>query len=167
MDARDDVEVSISATTRPPREGEVDGVHYRFVTADVFRAMIADGDFLEWAEFNGRLYGTPWSSVIDRLGHGATVILEIDVQGARQVRERHDAGLVPHPTTLVFLAPPSFEQLELRLRGRGSEDETSIAQRLAIGRQEMAQQDLFDHVIVNDRLDAAVEALDRILGRTA
>lgn len=167
VSAAHDIEVSVSATTRPPRAGEVDGVHYRFLDRATFRRMIDDGDFLEWAEFNGELYGTPWSSVDDRLAAGATVVLEIDVQGAMQVRERKAAGSIESPTTLVFLAPPSWEDLEQRLRRRGSEDEASIARRLAIGREEMAQRDAFDHVVVNDEVGAAVAALERILAGTA
>lgn len=159
---RDDVEVSLSATTRRRRPGEEDGVHYHFVTRPEFQRMVDAGEFLEWAEFNGNLYGTPWSSVTDRLAAGATVVLEIDVQGAQQIRRRqHDVGDVA--ATLVFIEPPSWEVLEARLRHRGSEDETSIAQRLAIGREEMAQQADFDHVVVNDRVDTAVAALERIL----
>ena len=158
----DEIEVSLSATTRRMRPGEEDGVHYRFVSPTEFRRMIDDGEFLEWAEFNGHFYGTPWSSVTDRLAEGATLVLEIDVQGARQVRQRqHDVGDIA--ATLVFLEPPSWEDLERRLRHRGSEDEKSIEQRLAIGREEMAQADDFDHRVVNDRVDAAVKALERIL----
>ena len=158
----DEIEVSLSATTRRMRPGEEDGVHYRFVSPTEFRRMIDDGEFLEWAEFNGHFYGTPWSSVTDRLAEGATLVLEIDVQGARQVRQRqHDVGDIA--ATLVFLEPPSWEDLERRLRHRGSEDEASIEQRLAIGREEMAQADDFDHRVVNDRVDAAVRALERIL----
>ena len=159
---RDDIEVSLSATTRRRRPGEEDGVHYRFVNRPTFEAMVADGEFLEWAEFNGNLYGTPWTSVTDRLAEGATVVLEIDVQGALQVRRRQ-AEVADLDATLVFITPPSWEALEARLRHRGSEDEESIAQRLAIGREEMAQQDAFDHVVLNDRVDTAVAALERIL----
>lgn len=159
---RDDVEVSLSATTRRRRPGEEDGVHYHFVARPEFQRMVDDGQFLEWAEFNGNLYGTPWSSVTDRLADGATVVLEIDVQGAQQIRRRQqEVGDVA--ATLVFIEPPSWEVLEARLRHRGSEDETSIAQRLAIGREEMAQRGDFDHVVVNDRVDTAVAALERIL----
>lgn len=163
---RDDVEVSLSATTRPQRPGEEEGVHYHFVSRDRFREMIADGAFLEWAEFNGNLYGTPWSSVTERLAAGATVVLEIDVQGAEQVRRRQqEVGDVD--ATLVFLEPPSWEVLEARLRHRGSEDEDSIAARLQIGREEMARASDFDHRVVNDRVDSAVAALERILADPA
>lgn len=158
----DEIEVSLSATTRRMRPGEEDGVHYRFVSPTEFRRMADDGEFLEWAEFNGHFYGTPWSSVTDRLAAGATLVLEIDVQGAKQVRRRQrDVGDIA--ATLVFLEPPSWDDLERRLRHRGSENEETIEQRLTIGREEMAQAEDFDHRVVNDRVDAAVKALERIL----
>lgn len=158
----DEIEVSLSATTRRMRPGEEDGVHYRFVSPTEFRRMADDGEFLEWAEFNGHFYGTPWSSVTDRLAAGATLVLEIDVQGAKQVRQRQrDVGDIA--ATLVFLEPPSWDDLERRLRHRGSENEETIEQRLTIGREEMAQAEEFDHRVVNDRVDAAVKALERIL----
>ena len=158
----DEIEVSLSATTRRMRPGEEDGVHYRFVSPTEFRRMADDGEFLEWAEFNGHLYGTPWSSVTDRLAAGATLVLEIDVQGAKQVRQRQrDVGDIA--ATLVFLEPPSWDDLERRLRHRGSENEETIEQRLTIGREEMAQAEDFDHRVVNDRVDAAVKAVERIL----
>lgn len=159
---RDDIEVSLSTTTRPRRPGEEEGLHYNFVTTEEFRRRIDEGAFLEWAEFNGRLYGTPWSSVTDRLAAGATVVLEIDVQGAEQVRRRErEVGDIE--ATLVFLKPPSWEALEHRLRHRGSEDDETIEARLRIGREEMAKADQFDHCIVNDRVDDAVAELERIL----
>ena len=158
----DEIEVSLAATTRRMRPGEEDGVHYRFVSPTEFRRMADDGEFLEWAEFNGHFYGTPWSSVTDRLAAGATLVLEIDVQGAKQVRQRQrDVGDIA--ATLVFLEPPSWDDLERRLRHRGSENEETIEQRLTIGREEMAQAEDFDHRVVNDRVDAAVKALERIL----
>jgi guanylate kinase len=157
-----DLAVSVSATTRKPRAGEQDGVHYHFLDRATFERLVADGGFLEWAEFNGQLYGTPWSSVADPVAAGEVVVLEIDVQGGQQVRERQRAvGDVT--ATLVFLDPPSWKVLEGRLRGRGSEDEASIQARLEIGRREMAAAVEFDHRIVNDDLDAAVAALERIV----
>src|SRR5690606_20243365 len=118
------------------------------------------GEFLEWANFNGYRYGTPWSSVREAGTHDRTVVLEIDVQGALQVREhRPDA-------TLVFLQPPDVAALEQRMRARGEAPEL-IERRIAIGRHEMAQAHLFDHVVVNDRVDAAVAALERILDATS
>lgn len=157
-----DIAVSVSATTRPRRPGEVNGVHYHFIDRPRFRDMIDAGEFLEWAEFNGQLYGTPWSSVASPVASGATLVLEIEVQGALQVRRRErEVGDIS--AVLVFLEPPSWEVLEARLRGRGSEDEESIAARLRIGREEMAAGADFDHHIVNDDVDAAVAQLERIL----
>lgn len=157
-----DIAVSVSATTRPRRPGEVNGVHYHFIDLQRFGDMIDAGEFLEWAEFNGHLYGTPWSSVAGPVAAGATLVLEIEVQGALQVRRRQrTVGDIS--AILVFLEPPSWEVLEARLRGRGSEDEESIAARLRIGRQEMAAGADFDHHVVNDDVDAAVAHLERIL----
>lgn len=157
---RPDLVVSVSATTRARRPGEVDGVHYHFLSDDEFDALIASNSFLEWAEFAGARYGTPWSSVHDALAAGATVLLEIDVQGARQVRARFPDAV------LIFLQPPDLEALARRMAGRGADDPERIAERLAIAREEMAAADSFDHVLVNDRLDEAVDAIVRILDDT-
>ena len=154
--ARPELAVSVSATTRPPRTGEVDGRHYHFLSAAAFDALVAADGFLEWAEFNGHRYGTPWTSIRDPLAASRPVVLEIDIQGARQVRAAFPDAV------LVFLAPPSPEALEARLRRRG-DDAGTITRRLAIARWELAQADDFDHVVVNDRLDDAVAALGRIL----
>ncbi len=154
---RPDLVLSVSATTRPPRPGEVDGTHYRFLTRAEFEARIADGDFLEWAEFNGQLYGTPWSSIAAPLKEGRPVILEIEVQGARQVRARQPSAV------LVFLRPPSLEALAERLKARGTEDAEAMARRLEIARWELDQADEFDHVVVNDDVDAAARAIARII----
>jgi guanylate kinase len=124
--------------------------------------MIEEGGFLEWAAFNGQLYGTPWYSITDAVADGHTVVLEIDVQGARQIRRRQEE-VEDVDATLVFLAPPSWEALEERLRKRGSEDEESIVARLRIGREEMAASIWFDHRVTNDDLDEAVLALVHIL----
>jgi guanylate kinase len=156
---RPDVVVSVSATTRAPRPGEADGVDYHFLSDEAFTRLADAGGFLEWAEFNGACYGTPWSSVREPLAEGRPVVLEIDVQGARQVRQ------VFADATLVFLRPPSEEALETRLRGRG-DDPQAIARRLDIARWELAQADDFDHVVVNDSIDQAVAAVARILDRT-
>lgn len=157
VERHDDLTVSLSATTRPPRPGEEDGVHYSFVDDATFDRMIAEGQFLEWAEFNGHRYGTPWQSVTEDLAAGRTVICEIDVQGAMQVRER-----VPD-AVLVFLEPPDLAALEQRLRARGADDAATVARRLEIGRAEMAHADRFDVRVVNRRVGEAVAALERIL----
>ncbi|MEY4136880.1 MAG: hypothetical protein RL205_1008 [Actinomycetota bacterium] len=148
-----DVWLSVSATTRAPREGEVEGVNYFFVSADQFRSMVDAGDFLEWAEFAGHRYGTPRGPVGEHRAAGTPVILEIELQGARQVR-RSD------PTArLVFLAPPSWEVLESRLTGRGTESAGSVAARLAAAREELAAQGEFDDVVVNTDVRESAQAL--------
>jgi guanylate kinase len=134
-----------------PREGESDGVQYFFVTEEAFRAMIAAGDFLEWAEVHGKLYGTPRSGVSDMLAAGKDVILEIDVQGARQVREKVPGAVA------IFVAPPSAEVLEERLRKRGTEDEAELRRRLRNADAESREKVDYGYVIVNDQLYRAVE----------
>jgi guanylate kinase len=146
----------------PPRSGEVDGVHYRFLDDDAFDAMVDAGEFVEWAAFNGRRYGTPWSSLAADAGRGP-IVLEIDVQGAEQIRRR-EAEVGDVDATFVFLAPPSWEDLEARLRARGSETPDTIEARLRIGRDEVAAAAWFDHTVVNTTVDEAVAALERILG---
>ena len=153
-----EVTLSVSATTRCPRPGETDGVAYHFLGDDDFDAMVAEGSFLEWAAFAGNRYGTPWSSVQGALEAGRTVVLEIEIRGALQVRERFADAL------LIFLAPPSREILVERLRGRGTDDDDRIAERMAIADWELAQAGAFDEVVVNDTVDAAVDAIGRILG---
>lgn len=153
-----DAVLSVSATTRPARPGEQDGVHYHFVDRSRFESMIAAGEFLEWAEYAGQLYGTPRAAVDGPVAAGKVVVLDIEVQGALQVRERVSDAL------LVFLLPPSLSELERRLRGRATEDDDSIARRLDTARFELAQQHAFDVRIVNDDLvrcvDEVVEAIE-------
>lgn len=156
-EARDDVVVSVSATTRAPRAGEVDGRHYHFLTDEAFDALIAAGGFLEWATFNERRYGTPWQSVADALVSGRPVVLEIDVQGARQVRSSYPDAL------LVFLTSPDADALKERLATRGADDDAQIATRLRIAQWELDQQDEFDRIVVNDELSRTVAELGRIL----
>ncbi len=138
-----EVWLSVSVTTRTPRPGETHGVEYFFVTDEEFDRMVADGELLEWAEFAGNRYGTPRAPVECKLAEGVPTLLEIDLQGARQVRETMPEAL------LVFLAPPSWEELESRLRGRGTEPEDVIARRLAAGRVELAAEKEFDLSLVN------------------
>lgn len=152
--------VSVSATTRAPRPGEVDGLHYHFLSEERFDAMIAAGAFLEWAEFGGHRYGTPWSSVEDALNCGQRIVLEIEVQGALQVRERIDGAV------LVFLTPPDDEALIERLRTRGTDSADRIDERMRIARWELDQACRFDHVVVNDDVNAAVDRIARILIET-
>lgn len=153
----DRLALSVSATTRAPRAGEIDGVHYDFVSDDDFDAMIAGGELLEWAEVVGHRSGTPRAPVQQLLTAGRDVVLEIDVEGARQVRE-----LVPD-AVLIFVAPPSLEELERRLRERGTEPEDRIALRLSTASSELLQRDRFDHVVVNDDLEAASSQVAAII----
>jgi guanylate kinase len=149
--------LSVSVTTRPPRPGEVDGVDYFFVIEDAFARMVEAGELLEWAEIVGHRSGTPRGFVEDRLGEGRDVILEIDVVGAAQVRER-----VPR-SVLIFLDPPSLEELERRLRGRGTETDEAIRLRLQTAAWELEQRSWFDHVVVNDDLERAAGEVAAII----
>jgi guanylate kinase len=145
--------VSVSCTTRAPRPGERDGVEYRFVSREQFAEMAARGDLLEYAEFAGNLYGTPRAAVETRLAAGDPTLLEIDLQGARQIR-----AALPD-AQLVFLAPPDWDELERRLSGRGTEIGASVTERLDQARIEIAAADEFDALIVNDDVDRAAGAL--------
>jgi guanylate kinase len=145
-----DAVLSVSATTRPPRSHEREGIDYRFVDRAGFEALIEDGELLEWAEYAGHLYGTPRAAAEAAVGDGRIVVLDIEVQGALQVRDQEPDAL------LVFLSPPSFEELERRLRERATEDEDEVERRLDVARREVAQREAFDVVVVNDDLDRAV-----------
>lgn len=149
-----DIWLSVSATTRPPRPGEIDGVHYAFVDEQLFDRMVKRGELLEWAVVHGRnRYGTPRAAVEERLEAGVPVLLEIDLQGARQVR-----ATMPQ-ARFVFLAPPSWEELVHRLVGRGTEGPEERERRLATARVELAAVREFDHVIVNDDVHRAADEL--------
>jgi len=152
-----ELHLSVSVTTRRPRPGERDGIDYHFVSDEEFDLLVAGGELLEWAHVVGHRSGTPARPVEEALAAGRDVVLEIDVQGARQVRERAPEAV------LIFLAPPSMEELERRLRSRGTEDEARLALRLATAREEMAQLPSFDHVVVNDRLDEATAQVEAII----
>jgi len=148
---------SVSVKTRRPRPNERHGREYYFITEPEFDRMIRDGELLEWAPFVDHRSGTPRRFVEEALASGRDVILEIDVKGAEQVRTRVPDAL------LVFLAPPSMDELERRLRGRGTEDDGRIAKRLETAAWEMTQQDWFDHVVVNDDLLRASEQVAAII----
>lgn len=149
-----EVWLSVSMTTRKPRPGEVDGVHYHFVDDAEFERLRAAGEFLEWAVVHGRAkYATPRAPVLEALAQGRPALLEIDLQGARQVREQMPGAL------FVFLAPPSWEELVDRLVGRGTETEEERAARLATARTELAAVSEFDTTIVNDRVARAASEL--------
>ncbi|MFN8196717.1 MAG: guanylate kinase [Nakamurella multipartita] len=151
---------SVSATTRAMRPGEVDGVNYHFVSQDRFAELIATGRLLEHAFFAGNWYGTPRDPVEDRLAAGEDVLLEIEVQGARQVRAA--PGLGPQ-AVLIFLAPPSVDELNRRLVGRGTEDPETIAARLAAARDELAAEPEFDYTVVNTNVRSAAEGLVQLM----
>ena len=146
-----------SWTTRPPRPGDGKGKSYSYVSREAFEELRDGGGFLESAEVHGDLYGTPKDDVEEALASGRDVLLEIDPQGARQVKR-----LVPDAVT-IFVDPPDWETLEARLRARGTEDETRLARRLDSARRELAGAGDFDHRVVNDRLEQAVEQVNRIL----
>ena len=149
--------LSVSVTTRAPRPGEVDGVQYHFVDRAEFDRMAAAGELLEHATYAGNAYGTPRRPVEERLAAGVPALLEIELQGARQVR-----ASMPD-AQLVFLAPPSFEELARRLTGRGTEDPDVVRRRLDVARIELAAEDEFDVVVVNDDLEQAADRLVALL----
>ncbi|GEA82867.1 MAG: guanylate kinase [Cellulomonas sp.] len=154
-----EVWLSVSATTRAPRPGEIDGVHYHFVSAEEFDRMAQSGELLEWAVVHGRnRYGTPRGPVEERLAAGVPTLLEIDLQGARQVRESMPDA------RFVFLAPPSFDELVRRLVGRGTEGAEERERRLQTARVELAAASEFDHVIVNDEVTRATDELVHVMG---
>ncbi|MEU6332428.1 guanylate kinase [Streptomyces sp. 2224.1] len=156
-----EVWLSVSATTRKPRPGERHGVHYFFVDDGEFDKLIANGELLEWAEFAGNRYGTPRKAVLDRLESGEPVLLEIDLQGARQVRESMAEA------HLLFLAPPSWDELVRRLTGRGTEAPEVIERRLAAARIELAAEKEFDTTLVNTSVeDVSRELLALMLNRS-
>lgn len=150
---------SVSATTRPRRPDEADGRDYHFVSDAAFDQMIEAGDLLEWTTYGGHKYGTPRREVAARLLTGRDVVINVEVQGALSLRR---AGL-PHPVVLVFLVPPSREELVRRIRGRGTESDETLAARLAIADEEVRQIPEFDYLVVNDTLDAAVARVAAIL----
>lgn len=148
---------SVSLTTRPPRPGESDGVHYHFVTREDFLARVAAGDMVEHAQVFGNLYGTSAEVVGAALSQGRDILLEIDVAGAAQIKSRFPEAV------LIFLLPPSRAELERRLRGRGSEDEATIRLRLDGAAQELAQALHFTHLVVNERVEDAAADIAAII----
>jgi guanylate kinase len=145
------VVLSVSHTTRPPRAGEQDGVNYHFVSVAAFRQLAEKGGFLEHAEYSGNLYGTSWAAIEAPLARGLDVLLEIETEGARQVRVRRPDAV------LIFVLPPSLPLLEARLRGRDTEGEDEIARRLAIARRELGAARLFDAFVVNADAERATQ----------
>jgi len=153
--------LSVSATTRPPRPGEQEGVHYFFHSPATFDALVEEGGLLEWARFAGNGYGTPRAAVEERLARGIPVLLEIELEGARQVR-RHCPEAFQ-----VFVRPPSLAELERRIRGRGTDSEEAIVRRLARAEEELQAEPEFDAVVVNHELPQAVAELERLMGLEA
>jgi guanylate kinase len=152
-----ELELTVSATTRPPRPGERDGVAYHFLAPEQFAARVASGEFLEHADYSGHRYGTLRSEVDRRLARGAPVVLEIEVQGARQVRRAMPESVA------VFIAPPSVEALRTRLVGRGTDSPAQVQARLQTAQRELDAQDEFAYVVVNDRLEEATDHLVEIV----
>ena len=157
MQLRDRVQYSISATSRPMRPGEIDGKSYYFVTREQFEQMIAAGELLEHAEYVGNCYGTPKSYVERRCAEGMHVLLDIDVQGVHQISENRPDAI------RVFMMPPSLAELERRLRGRHTDDEQKICERLAQARRECALAYTYDYIVINDDPDVAAKELDAII----
>ena len=148
---------SVSMTTRQPREGEIEGVNYFFVTPQEFQEAVANGEMLEYARYAGNFYGTPRSFVEQEREKGNNVLLEIEVQGAKQVMEK------AKDCVSIFITPPSLEELERRIRGRQTETEEKIAERIATAHRELQETDLYDHVICNDDLQKAVEEVKAVI----
>jgi len=157
LESLDGLALSVSATTRPPRPGEVDGVQYHFLLRDEFERAVREDRFLEWVEYGGNLYGTLRSEIEERLALGDDVILEIELQGARAVRRA-----LPEASS-IFIVPPSFAELVARLRGRGTESEEAIATRLRIAQDEVAAAKEFDHVVINDEAGKAAREVAELI----
>jgi len=160
MQARKDLSFSVSATTRAPRPGEQDGVHYYFVTRDQFEDMIREDAFLEYDNHNKNYYGTPVRQLEEKLECGS-VILDIEPIGAKNVRNKRDDAI------LIFITAPSWEELEQRLRGRGDTEEDQIAIRLDRAKWELEQQSWYDHVVVNDSVERCAEEILNIIAQVA
>lgn len=153
----DNFALSISATTRAPRDGEQEGVHYFYKSREEFERMIADNELLEYAVYQGNYYGTPKAYVLQQLAEGRDVILEIEVQGASKIKAQ-----VPE-CVRIFVAPPSAEELKKRLTGRGTENQEQILGRMKRAVEEAPYMPFYDHILINDELDKAIEAFERIV----
>ena len=154
---RSNLGLTVSATTRAPRKGEVDGVNYFFLTREEFDRRVANGEFVEWAEVHGNCYGTLVSEVQSKLASGSSLILEIDVQGALQVKESEPGAV------LIFIMPPSEKERRSRLKRRGTEKEEDLRNRISGSRDEMLLSARYDHLVVNDDLGRALESLRKII----
>lgn len=156
MEKRRDLSFSVSATTRPPRPGEIDGVHYYFITREKFEAMIAAGEFLEYDAHAANYYGTPRAQAEEKQSHGP-VLLDIEPKGAKQVKEKAPDAV------LIFIMPPSVQELERRLRGRGDTSEEQIQMRMERATWEMEQRVWYDHVVVNDDPERCAQEILKII----
>lgn len=156
MERRKDLSFSVSATTRPPRPGEIDGVHYYFITREKFEAMIAAGEFLEYDAHAANYYGTPRAQAEEKQSHGP-VLLDIEPKGAKQVKEKAPDAV------LIFIMPPSVQELERRLRGRGDTSEEQIQMRMERATWEMEQRVWYDHVVVNDDPERCAQEILKII----
>ncbi|MDO4811968.1 MAG: guanylate kinase [Eubacteriales bacterium] len=154
---RDDLYFSISATTRQPREGEIDGVHYHFINVDRFQQMIHEDEFLEYAEYVGNFYGTPKKFVDDAMERGKDVILDIELQGAIQVTSKRP------DVVRIFIAPPSWDALEKRLVGRGTDSVDKIQKRLVRAKVELQNANTYDYFVINDTVEQAVREINAIM----
>ena len=157
LDRNKDIWLSISATTRNPRIGEKDGENYYFISDEKFKDMIDKKEFLEWAQFAGNYYGTPLSTVNEKIEKGFIVLLEIEVEGAKQIKEKFPEALS------IFLLPPSKAELEKRIRNRGTEKEEAIDRRLSRANYEIASSDQFDFVLTNHDVDETVKGVFKII----
>ncbi len=151
------ISYSVSVTTRLPRQGEVDGVNYFFKSDAEFRHMVANDDLLEWAEYAGHFYGTPKSYVMEQIERGHDVLLEIEVQGARQVKQKYPQGI------FIFLVPPSMVELKNRIVKRGTETEDIIQNRMTIAEEEVEMMEHYDYVVVNDHVEKACDRIEAII----
>lgn len=157
LNSREGIAYSVSATTRQPRPGEENGIHYYFLSREEFERTAAEGGMLEYASYNGNYYGTPKAPVEEQRSQGNDVVLEIEVQGALQVKKSCPDAL------LIFVAPPSFEELKSRLTGRQTEDAKTVENRLNIARQELMCAGEYDYIIVNDTVEQAAQRLGQII----
>lgn len=158
LSERSDIKLSVSYTTRTPRPQEQNGVNYFFVTRDEFKKYINNDEFIEWAEFSGNLYGTKKSFVTETLNDGFNVLLEIDTQGALQIKSKMPESV------LIFINPPSYEELVARLKGRHTESDEAIEKRLKFVDFEKENSKKFDYIIINDEIDNAVNQIKEIIG---
>ena len=158
LDNHSDVWLSVSATTRKPRSGEIEGKHYFFLDKKNFQEIIDSEGFLEWAKFSNNLYGTPKKIINEKIEKGTNVLLEIELEGARQIRKSFPEALQ------IFLAPPNLSELEKRIRGRGTETEDAIRNRLAIAKKELIAKKEFDAVVINEDIEKAFMEIEGLMG---